>query len=1603
MRPLAEFLATLRRLDVHLHVEGQSLRCQAPRDALTPALKQELAARKAEIIELIGCEREPAIVPCPRTEPLPLSFAQQRLWFLHQFEPHGSAYNIPTAVSLEGALDVARLEHSLSEIVRRHEVLRTRFVSIDGQPRQVIEPAVSIPVPCIDLSARSRDEREQEVRQLTAEEAHRPFDLAQGPLIRACLLRSDDTEHVLSLTLHHIVADGWSTGILVKELTILYRAFTEGKPSPLPELPIQYADFACWQRQWLQGDVLNAQLAYWRAQLHGAPAVLELPAARPRPAQASGRGALHTFVLPSELTGALHAVCRAQQVTLFILLLAAFKVLLYRYSGQGELCVGTPIANRQRIEIEGLIGFFANTLVLRSDLSDNPPFTVLLARVRENVLEAQAHQDLPFEHLVEALNPVRDTSHTPLFQAMFVLQNTPLETLEVPGLRLSAMAAEGRTAKFDLTLTMTEGRDSLIGAFEYNTDLFAKGPVQRMVRHLSNLVEGIVADPEVRLGDLPLMNEAERHRLLIEWNATQATHPQAKLIHQLFEAQEERTPDAIAAIFEDQQLTYRELNMRANQLAHHLRARDAGPDVLIGVCMERSLELVVALLATLKAGGAFVPIDLEYPRGRRDFMVEDSAIGIILTHSHVRTAIKQSAAEIVAVDTEWDIVSGRPTDNPTVPLEPLNLAYVIYTSGSTGEPKGAANTHAGILNRLLWMQKSYPLNEGDSVLQKTPLSFDVSVWEFFWPLMTGVRLLVTRPGGHRDSRYLAHLIATKGVTTLHFVPSMLRVFLQEIKTTNCPTLKRVVCSGEALTRDLQQRFFERLHAELHNLYGPTEAAIDVTSWRCAPADTHREIPIGKPIDNTQLYVLDGQLNPVPIGIAGEIYIAGAGLARGYLKRPELTAERFIPHPFSAEPGARLYRTGDRARYRGDGNLEYLGRIDQQVKIRGHRIEPGEVESRLCAHAGVKEAVVISREDQPGDKRLVGYVVGAQGAELEPGILRAHLKESLPEYMVPSALVFLEALPLTPNGKLDRKALPAPDVGAEFKDQYVAPRNATEELLCGIWAEVLGVEQVGTHDNFFALGGHSLLATQVISRVRQRLASELKLRELFQTPTVAGLAEIIEAARVGDTAPKGPPLVAVPRTRDLPLSFAQQRLWFLDQLGPGRAVYNIPTAVRLEGRLDVAALEQSLNDLVRRHEVLRTRFGMVDGEPVQVIAPVLKLSLPIVDLSHLTVGERETEARRQAAVEAQRPFDLVQGPMLRVSLLQLGEQEQLLLFTLHHTVCDGWSMGILIREVAALYAAFSQNRPSPLPELPIQYADFAVWQREWLQGEMLASQTNYWKRQLAGAPTVLKLPADHPRPAVQRYRGAKVAFQLPQALTDQLNVLSRAEGVTLFMLLLTGWNVVLHHQTACEDLVVGTDVANRNQLETEGLIGFFVNQLALRTKLADNPSFRDLLAQVRDLTMGAYAHQDLPFEQVVGAVNPVRSRAFAPLFQIKLVLQNVPVSTLTLPNLRISPLEVERGTAELDLLLNLTETAQGVRGWFEYNTDLFDGATITRLAEQFVTVLRSVAVRQDYTLEALEALLAQAERQGQGEQQRQSVAASLQKLKTIKRKRVSARS
>jgi amino acid adenylation domain-containing protein len=1504
----------------------------------------------------------------------PLSFAQERLWFLEQLTPGLAVYNVPQAVRLLGRLDPAALGCALVALAVRHEVLRTRFLDAAGAPRQEVVAAadIALALPAIDLSGVA--DREAEAARLTVVEAALPFDLRRAPLVRALLLRLAAEEHLLLLTFHHIVSDGWSLGVALGELGALYTG------EPLPELPIQYADYAVWQREHFDGAVLARQLGYWRERLAGLPA-LQLPADRPRPAvrgdrrHRSHRGGWVRVELPADLANALRRRGRDAGATLFMTLLAGFAVVLARYSGQEDVPVGTAVANRRRRELEGLIGFFVNTLVLRTDLTGRPGFGGLLAQVRETTLGAYGHQDLPFERLVEAMRPARDTGQNPLVQVMLILQNTPLPKLLLPGLALLGVAIPSRTAKLDLTLSLAEQEDGAIaGTLEHDADLFEEATAVRFAGHLRRLLATAVESPETPVGELPLLDEEERRQLLLDWNRTAVDWGLPGCVHDLFTAQAERTPEATALIASELRLSYAEVERRSALLARRLERMGVGPESLVGVCLPRSADLVIALLGVLRAGGAYVPLDPALPAARLLEMGGDSGLRAVVIEAALMPAVADLQVPMLTLADAPEVTDGALLAPAANPANPANAVYAIYTSGSTGLPKGVVNTHGGVVNRLLWMQVAYGLGSADRVLQKTPFSFDVSVWELFWPLAVGAALVIAQPEGHRDPEYLVELIEAERVTVLHFVPSMLAAFLAARGMARAPALRQVFASGEALSEDLRRRFFAQSQAELHNLYGPTEAAVDVTAWRAAPDDRPRgaTVPIGRPIANTRIYVLDEAGEPAPVGVPGELHIGGIGLARGYLGRAGLTAERFVPDPFDVSGGGRgggrLYRTGDRARVRAGGEIEFLGRLDHQVKLRGFRVEPGEIEAVLTASPEVGEAVVALREDLPGDFRLVAYVTpaGDSGPDVvDVAGLRHLCRERLPVYMVPAAFVVLPRLPLLPNGKLDRRALPAPEeIGGEPAEGFVAPASPLEEILAGLWAEVLGRERVSATAGFFTeLGGHSLLATQVVSRLRERLGIDLPLRSLFDAPTVRAWAELARARSLSPSPALSPggfgePIRRRARTGELPLSYAQERLWFLEQLMPGLAVYNLPLAVRLIGRLDRSALRGALAAIVERHEVLRTGFRSEEGRPVQVIAPARERppGLPLVDLTG--VGKPVVEADRLASEEARRLFDLRRGPLLRGLLLRLREDEHLLLLTLHHIASDGWSLGVLVRELSALYAGES------LPELPIQVADCAAWQRDWLDREVLAAQLAYWRRQLAGVP-VLDLPTDRPRPAVSRHRGAEVRVLLPGDLAGALRRRSREAGVTLFMTLLAGFAAVLARYSGQEDLPVGTAVANRRRRELEGLIGFFVNTLALRVDLAGGPSFGELLARVREMALGAYEHQDLPFEKLVAELRPVRDTSHEPLVQVSFLLQNAPMPDVDLPGLALTAEPAASRTAKLDLLVSMSEHAGGTAGiaaTWEYDTDLFDAATIERMAGHLRRLLEA-ALAETATEEA----------------------------------------
>ncbi|MEW5926854.1 MAG: non-ribosomal peptide synthase/polyketide synthase [Gemmatimonadota bacterium] len=1528
-----------------------ALGVELPLRALFEAPTLAGLAGRIEALRSTGSEGAPPIARTPRGGPLPASFAQRRLWFIDRLEPGSAAYNMPYALRLRGRFDPALLGRCLTEAARRHETLRTVFATVGDEPVQVVRDAAPALVPVADLRGLAAGPREAELLRLAAEEAARPFDLAAGPLLRAAALRLGEAEWGLLFTMHHIVSDGWSAGVLLRELSELYGALAGGRRAELPALPVQYADYAAWQRGWPTGDALEAGLDFWRERLRGAPPLLELPTDRPRPRVQDPRGARVRAGLPAEAARGLRALARREGATAFIALLAAWQALLSRYAGQEDVVVGTPVAGRTRLETEPLIGFFVNTLVLRTDLSGEPSFRELLGRVRETALAAYQHQEIPFERLVEALAPERSLAHSPLFQAMFVLEAGGRREPRMGGVEAEPLPVGGaEAAKYDLTLDLAADGEGVSGWISYRAGLWERATMERMAAHFARLAGAAVEDPDRPVGGLALATDEERARVLAEWGATPHAYPPGACIHDLFVEQARRTPDAVAVVHRGEPTTYAELDRASSRLAHALRGRGVGPEARVGVYLRRTPAALVALLGVLKAGGAYVPLDPELPAERVAFMLEEAGARVVLTESALRGRIT-GGVDVLALDAEAASLARESGDAPETGVSPDNLAYLIFTSGSTGRPKGVAVQHRGAVVFLRFLRDVVPAEERASVLGATSFSFDVSVAEVFGTLCWGGKLVLV------DNALELPAVAGQEVRLVVAVPA---VAAELARGGAVPRSVRAFnLAGEPLTAELARALYGLDHVRaVRNLYGPTEATVYAT-WSPVPRGSE-SVRIGRPVAGSRAYVLDRRLAPQPVGIPGELYLAGEGLARGYAGRPELTAERFLPDPFG-EPGSRMYRVMDRARWRPDGELEYLGRTDRQVKVRGFRVEPGEIEAALERHGRVREAVVVAGEDAPGDVRLAAYVVPEEGGEPTGAELRAHLSGWLPDYMLPAAFVPMERLPLGVGGKVDRRALPAPRWGAEAA--YAAPRTPTEAVLAEVFAGVLGRERVGIHDGFFELGGHSLLATRVVSRLREALGVEVPLRALFEAPTVAALAALVEAAPGAER----PAAARIPRRADggpAPLSFAQQRLWFIHQLDPGSSAYNMPFALRLRGALDVPALRGSLAELVRRHEAVRTVFAERAGGAVQVVLPAAPVPLPVLDLSGLPRESRRAEAARRAAGEGRRPFDLARGPLLRVLLVRTAAEEWALCLTLHHVASDGWSMGVLVREVSALYAAFSRGEASPLPEPEIQYADFAAWQRRWLAGERLDTQLRYWREQLDGAPPLLELPTDHPRRSALGATETGRPFELPPELTRGLRELGRRENTTLFMTLLAAWQALLGRWSGQDDVVVGTAIAGRTRAELEGLIGFFVNSLVLRADLSGDPGFRGLLGRVRETTLGAFAHQDLPFERLVEELAPERSLTHNPLFQVMFALHNMESGVPALGDLETEPLAGGDTGAKFDLGVALWEDGERILGRIDYRTDLFEGSTVERMAEHFRVLLEAAVADPDRRLRAL---------------------------------------
>ncbi|WP_138996528.1 non-ribosomal peptide synthase/polyketide synthase [Rhodococcus zopfii] len=1511
-----------------------------------------------------GAVDRPPLVAGPRPDPIPVSAAQQRMWFVNQLDTASAAYNIPMAIRLTGRLDVAALSAAVRDVVTRHESLRTVFPATADGPVQVVRSPEAMPglVP-VPVAA---DRIETAVTTCAAT----GFDVSTELPLRVALFELGPDEHVLAVVVHHIAADGASLAPLARDVMSAYLARSAGNAPAWEPLPVQYADFALWQRGWL-GDpddpesVAARQLAFWRDRLAGAPELLSLPTDRPRPPQQSFRGDTVRFDIEPDLYRRIAATAQTHAATPFMTVHAALAALLARLTGSDDISIGSPVSGRGDRALDDLVGMFVGTVVLRTPVPGETSFTEHLQAVRAVDLDSFDHTDVPFELVVDTLAAGRSAAYSPLFQVMLAFQNNEAAHLTLPGLSVDVAEIGTATTKFDLHLLLTEvpGDDgspvALSGALSYATDLFDRATAAAFADRFVRLLTAAVDTPDAPIGDLDLLTPTERSRILDEWNATDGPRVDGTLAD-LFDAQVRRSPDSPAVTFGDTTLTYAEFDARANRLARHLTGLGAGPGSIVGLSMHRSIDLLVGMYAATKAGAAHLPLDPEHPADRLDYVLADAAPVCVLTTTadHADLPDGSDIVYLDRLDTRGYADTPVTDAERTAPLRPTDLAYVLYTSGSTGRPKGVAVAHAAIVNRLRWMQHTYPLTAADTVLQKTPATFDVSVWEFFWPLQTGARLVVAAPDGHRDPAYLARLIEATGVTVTHFVPSMLAVFVDATDPQRCTSLRLVFCSGEALPAETAAAARGALPgAALHNLYGPTEAAVDVTAWRVTAADTG-DVPIGTPVWNTRVHVLDTRLQPVPVGAVGELYLSGIQLARGYLARPDLTADRFVADPHGG--GQRMYRTGDLVSWRADGALRYLGRSDFQVKLRGQRIELGEIEQALRAHEHIAQAAVLVHHG--ADDRLVGYVVPAAGQRLDPAAVTAFVAARLPDYMVPAHITVLERMPTGPTGKLDRRALPVPEPAAPA--DRTAPRSTVEELLASIFADLLGTDRVGVHDNFLDLGGNSLLAMRLAARISAAFGTDIGVRDLFDSPTVAALADRLELGADTALRPARPPLHPVDLPEKIPLSPAQQRMWFINQFDTTSPAYNIAVALRLRGTVDLSAMRHALADVALRHDSLRTRYPLTDDGPTQVVVPATA-ALPELTVTAVT-DPADPTPDIHAVVSA--GFDVAAEVPVRLQLFAVDEREHILVLVVHHIAADGFSMLPLARDVIAAYTARSSGEAPQWTPLPVQYPDYTMWQHAVLGDDSdpdstAGRQLAFWRENLAAVPELLELPLDRPRPVQQSQRGARIPFTVDADTHRALLTLARTHDASLFMVVHAALSVLLARLSTSTDIVVGTPVAGRGDRALDDMVGMFVNTVVLRTGVDDRESFTNLLHRVRGSDLSAFTHADIPFERLVEVLDPPRSTAYSPLFQVLLEFQDIARPEVILPGLTATVLDLEPALSHFDLQLAIAETTggdgpAGLRAAFTYATDLFDADTVVSFADRFRRILTAIVAEPD---------------------------------------------
>ncbi len=1499
-----------------------------------------------------------------RPQHIPLSFSQERLWFIDRLE--GTLpYHLPAVLRLTGNLNADALEQAFKTVIARHEILRTIYLDDQGQPYQLVKDTSGF------LLAYNKDLRStlpQDWLSLIANIVSRPFDLTKDDMLRGELIQLNDQEHLLVVVLHHIAADGWSIQLFVSEVASLYKQYSTAQPANLPALPFQYADYAVWQRSYLQGHILENKLAYWKNKLTGTEP-LQLPIDHVRPVVQTSLGGVESYSLPDDLVNGVWNINRKNGVTTFISILSVIKILLHRYCSQSDICIGTPVANRNLPGLEDLIGFFVNTLALRTQVDAGDSYDQLLQKVKTTVLEAFDYQEVPFEKVVEAVVKKRDLSRSPLFQVLFVMRTSKGgQAFDTGELQISNEPFEQSTAMFDLIFYLTETGTGMHLAIEYRKDIFKPDTIQRMVIHFNELLTGIIMDTGQMLGNLSMLTGVEKRQLLINFNDTGAAYPANKRIEHFFEEQVLLQPNATAVVFNDEELTYKQLNQKANQLAHYLQGKGVKANTLVPLFLERGFNMVVAVMAILKAGGAYVPVDPEYPAERIAFMLQEVESPFILSTRQSKSLLQpMTNAQIIDLDEE-EVFEKQPISNPIKEYVPNDIGYILYTSGSTGRPKGAFMPVGALVNLLHWQQQQFAPGHRN-VLQFATLNFDPSFLEIFGTLGYGGTLFLIDGERRKD---VAELVADfKRFRITHFyTPYVVLKAIAEYmgdRGAELTDMKEYLVAGEQLKMNEELiNFLQKSNAVLTNQYGPTEGHVVSSFTFRQYSNVPLLPPIGKPIYNTQLYILNDCLQPVPVGVTGDLFIGGVPSLAGYIKQPKLMTEKFINDPFSDIENARLYKTGDVAKWLPDGNIDFLGRKDDQVKIRGFRIELGEIESVLLQCDEVNQAAVLAKEDRNGNKRLICYVVS--NTKFEQDTLVRYLKQKLPDYMVPSLWVPMQTLPVNKSGKIDKRSLPEPDLNNLFDNQYTAPRNPAENALAEIWKNLLKVERVGVYDNFFELGGHSLLATRLVSAIRIKLQAELSIRDLFMHPVIAELAELIKTQ---NTETLLPPLQPMERPLHLPLSFSQERLWFIDQLN-GSVAYHLPSVISLTGNLQLQALQFALKTLIDRHQVLRTVFPGIDGKPSQVVMDSDDWQMSVIDMP--ATDKENANLHVLTARLIQQPFDLSKDFMLRATVIKKSETDHLLVINIHHIATDGWSVPIIVKEISELYLAFIERREPLLPLLPVQYADFAIWQRNILQGAFLETKLQYWKQKLQGAET-LQLHEDYTRPALQSYTGASIEGAVSKEITDGLQQLSLQHDSTLFMTLLAAFKILLHKYSGQKDICVGTPIANRTTQETESLVGNFINLLAIRSHVEPDEAFTAFLKQEKDETLQAYEHQEVPFEKVIEAVMPERDVSRSPLFQVMLVLQNFEEApALSLGDMQLSVQRYSHESTKYDITLFAVEGKDGLRLTIEYCSALYKESSISRLFENYMRLLGNIAARPDQKIKDICLLNAQ-EKQG----------------------------